>query len=211
MRVLLISDVHGNLPALETVLGREKGHDLIVSLGDVVNYGPWSNECVEALNHSGVINLMGNHEEYFINGRYGGTSTLVQQFFETCYSDFRHGEIIKAYKDNYSLGEFICRHTVGDRYVFIDTPVEINENMIIGHSHQQFRRMIRTFELVNTGSVGQNRREINVINYATYDVTSGLIELRELVYDVGIVIREMKSKNYPEDCINYYLQKSVRK
>ncbi|HZY79664.1 MAG TPA: metallophosphoesterase [Cyclobacteriaceae bacterium] len=213
MKVLLITDVHGNLPALEKLLAKEKDHDLIVSLGDVVDYGPWSNECVALLTHPGVVNLVGNHEEYFIHGAfpYPEEYKLVHKFFDTCYPGFRMHDIIKTYRQEYTIGEFSCRHTVGNLYVFKDTAVEIDTNMFIGHSHQQFRRMIGPFQLVNPGSVGQNRGEINVVNYATYDVTAAKIELKELVYDVDIVIREMKAKNYPEECINYYRQKPVRK
>jgi len=49
VKVLVISDVHGNLPALERVLDNNNDVDLVISLGDVVNYGPWSNECVQLL------------------------------------------------------------------------------------------------------------------------------------------------------------------
>ena len=37
MRVLVISDVHGNLPSLEYIIKEEKSVDLVISLGDVVN------------------------------------------------------------------------------------------------------------------------------------------------------------------------------
>jgi len=209
MRVLLISDVHGNLPALEKVLRKENSADQVISLGDVVNYGPWSNECVDLLKETGAINLIGNHEEYFILGSYSGT-TLVRQFFDVCYRDFNRIDIIKEYRPEYLIGKFICRHTVDDLYVFSDTPVSITNNIFIGHSHVQFMRTVNNFLLVNTGSVGQNRREINVINYAIYDTESDEVILKELVYDYQVVIQKMREKNYPQECLNYYLGKNTR-
>ena len=62
-----ISDIHGNLPALEKFVSKiNEREDIIFMLGDLVNYGPWSNECIELLDTlSNVKYIMGNHEKYF--------------------------------------------------------------------------------------------------------------------------------------------------
>jgi diadenosine tetraphosphatase ApaH/serine/threonine PP2A family protein phosphatase len=63
-RVALLSDVHGNLPAFEAVLGdiRSVGVDEVWNLGDLVGYGAQPDECValakEACDHC----LIGNHD-----------------------------------------------------------------------------------------------------------------------------------------------------
>jgi len=46
MKVGLISDIHANLPALETVLDDMPTVDRIVCAGDVIGYNPWPAECV---------------------------------------------------------------------------------------------------------------------------------------------------------------------
>ncbi|MFQ5638618.1 MAG: metallophosphoesterase family protein [bacterium] len=64
MKYAIISDIHANLEALETVLSEiEKHHvDSILCLGDVVGYGPNPNECIESVRkHTDVI-LAGNHD-----------------------------------------------------------------------------------------------------------------------------------------------------
>jgi predicted phosphodiesterase len=69
MRVLIISDIHANLAALEAVLAHavlsQNGHfDAVWCLGDVVGYGPNPNECVERIrNLPNVVCLMGNHDK----------------------------------------------------------------------------------------------------------------------------------------------------
>ncbi len=40
MRIAVLSDIHGNLPALEAVLAALKPYDAVWQLGDVVGYGP---------------------------------------------------------------------------------------------------------------------------------------------------------------------------
>jgi len=64
MRVALFSDIHANLPALEVVLADidRVGVDLLLCLGDVLGYGAFPNECVEALRRRDVRCLAGNHD-----------------------------------------------------------------------------------------------------------------------------------------------------
>jgi predicted phosphodiesterase len=63
MRLLIISDIHANLTAFQTVLEDAKGEwDYVWCLGDVVGYGPDPNECVELLNTLPHLCLAGNHD-----------------------------------------------------------------------------------------------------------------------------------------------------
>ena len=64
MRTAVISDIHGNLEALEQVLVDIEGAgvDTIFSLGDNVGYGPDPERVIEILEKKGVPSIMGNHE-----------------------------------------------------------------------------------------------------------------------------------------------------
>jgi diadenosine tetraphosphatase ApaH/serine/threonine PP2A family protein phosphatase len=62
MRILLVSDIHSNLAALDAVI-KDAGHfDRIWCLGDVVGYGPQPNECIERLRTFDLVCLAGNHD-----------------------------------------------------------------------------------------------------------------------------------------------------
>ncbi len=63
MKFALLSDIHGNYPALEAVLrdAWKNGVEKFVVLGDVVGYGPFPRECVRWTDAADVV-LMGNHD-----------------------------------------------------------------------------------------------------------------------------------------------------
>ena len=64
MRVAVISDIHGNLHALEAVLADIVGAapDEVWCLGDVVGYGPRPNECADIVRDRSAVVLVGNHD-----------------------------------------------------------------------------------------------------------------------------------------------------
>ena len=70
MRVAVVSDIHGNLHALEAVLAdivREEA-DEVWCLGDVVGYGPHPNECCALVRKHAVFSLCGNHDLAVVGG-----------------------------------------------------------------------------------------------------------------------------------------------
>lgn len=210
MKLLTISDIHGNLPALELLLKNEKNNfDQILSLGDVVNYAPWSNECVQLLEQfNNAITLIGNHEEYFINGAYSNPGKVSELFFVETYKDFTQHHVIKNYQTDLMINDFYFIHTIDDQYIFKDTVVAVDKKYCIGHSHQQYCNELNDFTIINPGSVGQNRATINLISYAIYDTQKNTFVFKEIKYDVDIVINEMISRKYPLECINYYKMKN---
>jgi len=63
-RIGLISDIHGNLPALERVVAalKQEGVDGVISCGDLVGYGPWPREVIELVRRLGWKSVQGNHD-----------------------------------------------------------------------------------------------------------------------------------------------------
>ena len=65
MRALIVSDVHSNLEAFESVIaGAEAngGFDQVWSLGDLVGYGPDPGACIELLRQYDHVGVAGNHD-----------------------------------------------------------------------------------------------------------------------------------------------------
>ena len=63
MRILLLSDIHSNLEALEACLAAAPAHDIVVNLGDIVGYGASPNEVTERSRGLGKLFVRGNHDK----------------------------------------------------------------------------------------------------------------------------------------------------
>lgn len=80
MKVAILSDIHGNLAAMETVAGYLQAHPVsgLLLLGDLIDYGMHSNEVVElirALPYPVLCNLRGNHEQAILTEEYARFSS----------------------------------------------------------------------------------------------------------------------------------------
>lgn len=80
-KILILSDIHGNLTALKEVLKAVEIQeaDGIILLGDLIDYGPGSNEVIERIagipKEKLLVNLWGNHEYAIMNGDYSRFSS----------------------------------------------------------------------------------------------------------------------------------------
>ena len=68
-RFAVISDIHGNLHALQAVLARINQLDVddIICLGDIVGYGPLPDRCIDLVMRCCCLTVRGNHDEAVIN------------------------------------------------------------------------------------------------------------------------------------------------
>jgi predicted phosphodiesterase len=68
IRIVILADIHGNLPAFEAALAdiRQLAPDRVIVNGDVINRGPQSKECLQAVRATGWPVVFGNHEWYAI-------------------------------------------------------------------------------------------------------------------------------------------------
>jgi len=62
MKILVMSDVHGNLEALRAVLDKVSDANEVIFLGDFVDYGPSPNEVIDTLKNVTSKVLIGNDD-----------------------------------------------------------------------------------------------------------------------------------------------------
>ena len=69
-RYAIITDIHGNIEGLNAVLDDIKTKDVddIFCLGDIIDIGPNSKECVDKLIEQNIKTILGNHELYLLRG-----------------------------------------------------------------------------------------------------------------------------------------------
>lgn len=81
----LISDIHGNLEALEAVLKeiRHRGIDEVWCLGDIVGYGPDPVECTDLVKRNCSLCLMGNHDWAVLNSPVGFNTLATAMVYKT--------------------------------------------------------------------------------------------------------------------------------
>jgi putative phosphoesterase len=213
MKITIFSDVHGNLEPLEKMYSRESDSDLFICLGDVVGYGPESYECLDLINKNikKTICIIGNHEEMFINGfPEDKCSNLSKNFFYHSYPLFNKNIlnfVKKNFVSEYEMKDYTFKHTLNNRYIYEDTEINsLDKNYFIGHSHYQFIKSVGNFKIINTGSLGQNRKNKSLACYA--NLIEDQIYLKSFYINLDRFLKKMTDAGYPESLINYYKSKS---
>ena len=64
MQIAVLSDIHGNLEAFQAVISdlEERNPDRVISLGDLIGYGPNPEEIIQLFRKKGYTSVLGNHE-----------------------------------------------------------------------------------------------------------------------------------------------------
>ncbi len=205
MRLLVCSDLHGNLPAfsaLEDARDRE-AVDLTVILGDVCGYYFDEGEIVDRLRNWGnLVVLMGNHDDIYLRAAEGDEA--LPPFYRRKYgpaldrflaSD--HQQVVtwlRSLPESWTDTSVRCAAWHGhpldplNGYVYPDTPLEhvqLPEKVMVllGHTHYPMDRTESGRRWMNPGSVGQPR-DGGPSCYAIIDADSRTVEHRALEYDV---------------------------
>jgi len=137
-RLFAIGDIHGCNLALKTLIEAidPRPDDIIVVLGDVIDWGPDSRDCVQQLidltGRCQVIPILGNHEEFLLQALesdsalrswldLGGDQTLLSYPYDgTNIIDPAHVEFIRGCLDYFETDDYIFAHANYDP----DLPME---------------------------------------------------------------------------------------
>lgn len=217
--IALLCDIHGNLPALESVLAEamDTGVDRIMVGGDVLP-GPFPGDCLDALTDCGVpVDFIHGNGEREVLATLGGSPNralpaAVQEAIRWVGDqlDDNQRSMIgdwpgTALADLPHLGAvFFCHATPeNDTDIFTrDTPAAVLEPLFrpldvdlvcCGHTHMSFDRVVAGVRVVNPGSVGMPFDEPG----AYWAVLGADVELRRTRYDLEAAAAAIRNSGFP--------------
>jgi predicted phosphodiesterase len=208
----ILSDIHGNLPALESVLEDMAQYDIdrVISLGDVSGYYPFINEVIELLRSHQAVNLIGNHDRYIIDNTECPRSTsanLCLTYQKSVITDNNREWLAKSSSSPLIFEEASMVHggwdDPEDEYLYkINTSYfeRFDEKFFFcGHTHvQKYINLNNGQFFTNPGSVGQPRDGISDAAYCIFDEKNRSVELKRVPYDIDIVADKMKALGFDE-------------
>ena len=179
MRVALISDIHGNCVALETVLADIEGAgvDQVVCLGDVAATGPQPHAVIERLQATGCPVVMGNADTWLLNPQLSETEDEATRQIEEidlwCAAQLSENDLayIRTFQPTIEVfldrsAKLLCFHgspRSNTEVIETTTPEDALAEMfsgyyalvmVGGHTHVQMLRRYREAFVLNPGSVG---------------------------------------------------------
>ena len=224
MNVGVVSDIHGNLVALEAVLEDMPEVDRLVCAGDVVGYNPWHADCVAAvrgndvdglsdaaaamLPDDGVPTVMGNHDRAVAfddaRGFNGMAAAAVDHARETCSADQLEwlGDLPEQRVVCDGRLKLVHGHPEDpDRYTYPEEyePGMLGEEdvLVTGHTHVQGHEIFDEGIVMNPGSVGQPRDGDPRAAYTVLDFDSQEIEAHRVEYDIDAVVDAVRDADLP--------------
>jgi putative phosphoesterase len=223
--IAVITDIHGNLPALAAVLDRidELGIERIYCGGDLVGYGPHPNEVCALIVERQIPTIYGNYDYAIARDLDDcGCAYVTEHDRElgqrsVAWTLEHTGAAAKAFMRDLPFDLYF---EVGDRavhlvhgsprkvneYLFEDKPARLYKRLAapedadvlaFGHTHKPWIHEYGGVLFVNCGSVGKPKDGDPRAAFAVLDDTGARIERVE--YDAATVAREVKDAGLPAE------------
>lgn len=220
MWLAAISDIHGNLPALEAVLAdiRRENFDAIVVCGDLIA-GPMPVETLSLLQQQPipVYCLHGNAESEVLRHAAGADNGLLPPHVKEVVAwvanqlspeqtNFLSGWAASQQFEVNGLGQVLFCHATPENDVDVFTRLTSEEKLlpifgvvsaavvVCGHTHMQFERTIGAVRVVNAGSVGMPFGKTG----ADWLAVGKNIEFRHTDYDLAAAAERIRQTDYPQ-------------
>jgi putative phosphoesterase len=225
--IALLSDIHGNIEALDAVLQdiARQPCDLILCAGDLVGYGPRPNEVIHRIKTENIRTVMGNYDEavgftlpacgchidnpvqkalsrHSLKWTIDHTSAESREFLrglpESLSIPIGGKSILLTHASSDSISEYIYQE---DQERIHQILSEIQEDVyVFGHTHYPFFLPVGSKWIANAGSVGRPKDGDNRASYMQLQVDDGSVraEIVRVSYDVESVVQDMEKLGLDE-------------
>lgn len=213
MRILVVSDIHANWPALQAI---QEPYDACLFLGDLVDYGVTPVPCVDWVRKHATYAVRGNHDHGAVQrvdivgtAGYRYLTSLTRPLnCELLSEDDRLFLSRLPLTSTFVLDgkRFFLVHATPrdpmDEYAPSDPELWIRrlegldtDFLCVGHTHQPFILRIGKTTVLNPGSVGLPRDGDPRASYAI--ITDGQVELKRVEYPVDQIIAAVEATELP--------------
>ena len=226
MKILLLSDIHGNWAALQAVLAAEPGVDQILCLGDLVNYGPQPAECIAWAMRTLASDwlVQGNHDRAVALDE-GSRSSAAYQALAVATQEASKQVLTAEMKQflaglqplqRFQVDTAVCVacHAVPSDplYLYLPeaSPVTLWESelnwanypdfLFVGHTHLPMKTRFRRTLVVNPGSGGQPKDGDPRAAYGVWN--DGEVTLRRAAYNVEKTIAAYRGLRLEAHIVN---------
>ena len=224
MRIAVLSDIHGNTPALTSIIEDIKLNniDRIIYLGDAIGIGPEPDKCLDLIIENNMEMVLGNHELYYLKGTdIDHEMSFEEQNHHKWVKDLlndKHYEFlakcplsIKIIENNTTLmfQHFLIDENTFEQYPFHGFCVlkegiinqlvdELNvDYLFIGHEHRPYEVEYHNKKIIDGGSSGCVYDDIT--HYTIIDISDKVeITRHEVRYNRDRLVEIFKNgDNYP--------------
>ena len=225
MRIAILSDVHGNLIALDAVLadaGREHA-DQFVCLGDVAGNGPQPRQVIERIRELGCPVVRGNTDEWFLVPQtFDPNSEKERRLMDMLHwgmeqfspADVEFMQTFQprveiALDDNATLLCFHGSPQSNTDALLATTPDDDLARLLGayhatvmagGHTHTQMLRRYKDMIIINPGSIGMPIARSAWGEYALVETRDGgsTVEFRRVPFDVSALVQSARESGMPQ-------------
>ncbi len=215
-RICVLSDIHGNVYALEAVLREVStlGCDGVVVAGDTAAHGPAPCESVDLIRSLGCLVVRGNTDRYLAEGTAPEPGTRdPEQAISLEWTRAQLGQdrlqFLGGLPPAVTLSGGLVVHGApgnDERGIWPDTPdAEIegygwHGTLLCGHTHRPFQRQLSCGEVVNVGSAGWTLDGDPRPSYAVLERAGAgpwRTTLRRVDYDRNQPLAELERRRVP--------------
>jgi predicted phosphodiesterase len=227
MRIAFLSDVHGNLPALDAVLDHARGHgaEAFWDGGDTVGYFPWPDACVQRLAEVCEVTILGNYDRKVLKvperrDRWRARKDPLKA--EALI--WAHDELAPASRQLLAARDAQVRRQAGGRSLLICHGSPLGDSEVVdgrlpparwrtlaraaacdvvlhGHTHVPGARREMGTLFYSPGALGRSEDGDPRASYAllTSGRTGVTLTRHRVAYDTGQVVDEIRRRGLPEE------------